>query len=408
MAESSKFNIFTAPKFDNSLVSLHEISHKPYGAPGYKPTDEIRIPINFQDLLLDISRSYIYVEGKFKNKDDTKPCYLSNNSLAFLFDELRYVVGGEIVATVRKPGITSAIKLLVSGTPNHPSLSASGWGLGSKDQGILDRGSGVFSGKLPLSYLTGFAEDYRKAIVNVPHELILVIARSFKDCYDSEHAGAEADISITRIEWKIKHMVPEDEQKLQLFTRIAAQPVVEMAFRSWDLFELPSLRQTKEDIWSVKTSTNLEKPRYILIAFQDAKKNDKHAPINFSHVNITNIRAYLNSIVYPYERWNLDFSQNLYGPAYYAYTDFQNSYYSREAHECAPLLNYNEFKDLPVFVIDCTYQPEAVKSSTVDLKIEFQTTKDFPTTTRVYALVLHDSLIKYNPISGSVQKVINQ
>lgn len=41
-------------------------------------------------------------------------------------------------------------------------------------------------------------------------------------------------------------------------------------------------------------------------------------------------------------------------------------------------------------------------SSTVDRRIEFQATHDFSTTTRVYVLVLDDSLLKYNPVSRSV------
>ena len=74
----------------------------PYGSPS---SDEIHISVNSQDLILDISESYIYIEGTFQSKDATKKCYLTNNALAFLFDESRYEMGGEEVVNVRKPGI---------------------------------------------------------------------------------------------------------------------------------------------------------------------------------------------------------------------------------------------------------------------------------------------------------------
>lgn len=399
MSVQDKLNVFGSPQFDNALVSYHEITHKPYGLPAYNNSDKIRIDINFQDIILDISSSYIYIEGTFKDTDDAKPCYLSNNALAFLFDEIRYEVGGEALAVVRNPGITSAMKILVSADPNH-SLVETGWGLSKEEQAILDKNSHTFSGKLPLKHLMGFAEDYNKAIISLKHELILDIARSFKNCY----AGlGEADISITRVEWKIKHLMLEDETKLKLFSRIASEPLIRMAYRSWDLYELPSLRKTKNDVWSVKTTTSLERPRHILLAFQDGT-----TPIKFHHANINNIRVYLNELVFPYERWNLDFEKNLYAQAFSSYASFQTLFYARPDYACNPLMNYVEFKKLPIFVIDCSHQSEAINSSTVDLRLEFEASKNFSSDTRVFILVMHDTLVGYNPLSGNVQKILHQ
>ena len=59
-------------------------------------------------------------------------------------------------------------------------------------QALLDKTSHVFSGKLPLRYIMGFAEDYNKGIFNVNQELILIIAQNFTNyCYMGE---VEADI----------------------------------------------------------------------------------------------------------------------------------------------------------------------------------------------------------------------
>lgn len=402
---SEKLDVFDEPVFDQSLVSLHEHTYKPYGSPYYRNSDEIRIPVNFQDLILDIADSYIYIEGKFTPSDATKRCYLSSNALAFLFEEIRYEMGGEQVATVRKPGITTTMKTMVSYGQTHlPSLLTTGWGLTEQKQDILDTGSHVFSGKLPLKYLMGFAEDYTKGILNAKQELILIIARSFKDSYIGE---VDAQIEINKIEWKIRHIVPEDRQKLKLLKKINSSSNnarVKMAYRMWDLYELPTLRDTSSDIWAVKTTSSLERPRYIIIGFQNnGNSNDRTKDITkFIHADINNIRLFLNAEVFPYERWNLDFDKKLDSAAYYAYENFQRSYYDKDMSE--PMMDLAEFRKSPLFVIDCSHQPDAMKSSTVDIKIEFETRKTkFPEQTRVYALILHDTYLSYSALDGSVQ-----
>ncbi|CAH1183936.1 unnamed protein product [Phaedon cochleariae] len=350
-------------------MSLHEHTYKPYGSPSFKNSDEIRIAVNFQDLILDISESYIYIEGKFTPNDATKTCYLSNNALAFLFDEIRYEMGGEQVCMVRKPGITTTMKSMISyGESNMKFLETIGWGLDGGKQVLLDKASNVFSGKLPLKYLMGFAEDYCRGILNIKQELILIIARSFKNSYIGE---VDADVEINKIEWKIRHVMPSDKQKLKLLTRLnrSSTAKVKIAYRMWDLYELPTIRETASDIWAVKTTNSLERPRYIIIGFQNTDNTDNRSEdiTQFTHAGVSNIRLYLNSEVYPYERWNLDFDKKLDAVAYYAYDNFQRSYYGKDMSE--PMMSIEEFRKNPLFIIDCNHQPDAMKSSTVDINV---------------------------------------
>lgn len=403
MVTSDKVEVFGEPILDNSIVSLQEHTYRPFGSPSFGNSDEIRIPIHFQDIILDISESYIYIEGKFTPSDATKTCYLSNNALAFLFDEIRYEMGGEQIAIVRKPGITTTLKTMVSfGETQQKRLHSYGWGMIEDKQYILDETSHTFSGRLPLKYLMGFAEDYNKGVFNVKQEIILIIARTFNNCYIGE---VNADIVIDKIEWKIRHIIPEDKQKIKILSRInkgGNSANVKMAYRMWDLYELPTLRQTQSDVWAIRTTTSLERPRFIIVAFQKNENYDNREKdaTKFIHADISDIRVFLNSTVFPYERWNLNFQKKLYGPAYYAYENFQNSYYGSTLNE--PLKNVQEFTNQPVFVIDCSHQAEAVKSSTVDIKIEFNSTKAFAKDTKVYALIIHDTFCTYNILNGSV------
>ncbi|KAK9751733.1 hypothetical protein QE152_g4863 [Popillia japonica] len=140
-----------------------------------------------------------------------------------------------------------------------------------------------------------------------------------------------------------------------------------MPFRKWELFELPSLRKTKTDVWPIKTSTNLEKPRYVIVTFQTARKDSLTADASkFDHASLTNLKLHLNADSFPYDNMNLQINENKYAAAYRMYASFQSSYYNVNNQ---PLLSYEKFKECALYVIDCANQKEAVKSSIVDVKL---------------------------------------
>ncbi|XP_044005534.1 uncharacterized protein LOC122850452 [Aphidius gifuensis] len=60
----------------------------------------------------------------------------------------------------------------------------------------------------------------------------------------------------------------------------------------------------------------------------------------------------------------------------------------------------------PLIVIDCPKQNKFLKSGPVDIRLEFESTTQFPAQTSSYCLVLYDRIIEYNPISGSVRKLV--
>lgn len=76
-------------------------------------SDEIRILIHYQHLILCVSSSYIYIEGVFEPKDLQNNVF---NTLSLLFDEIRYVIEGIVVTSVKKPDIARTIKGLADYT----------------------------------------------------------------------------------------------------------------------------------------------------------------------------------------------------------------------------------------------------------------------------------------------------
>lgn len=396
-------DVFEKPIVDNSIKRCDEYIHPPTGSPNYKHSDTITFTINNMDLNLLICDSYINIVGTFKPKEANKKCYLANNALPGLFEEIRYEMGGQKIAECRKPIITTAIKNMVSYGEKHAKLlETSGWGLSEENQVLVDSTSNTFTGRILLKHLFGFAESYKKGIIGVKHEMTVIIARAFENCYIGE---VDADITITKMDWIVKHITPENDADVLMYKKINDKHLqsIKIPHHKWDLYELPTLRQTSHDIWAIKTTTSMERPRYVIIGFQNTSftENRKEDVTAFTAADISNIRLYLNSEVYPLERWNLDVGKKLDTPAYYAYEDFQRSYYKKENPQ--PMLGLNGFRANPLFVIDCSMYPKPIKSSTVDVKVEFETRKmQFPANTKAYALIIHEALISYNALDGTV------
>lgn len=52
---------------------------------------------------------------------------------------------------------------------------------------------------------------------------------------------------------------------------------VPMYFRSWELYEYPTLPETDRHVWTVKTSTQINTPRFIILGFQTNRENEVNA-----------------------------------------------------------------------------------------------------------------------------------
>ncbi|CAG9814135.1 unnamed protein product [Phaedon cochleariae] len=136
-----------------------------------------------------------------------------------------------------------------------------------------------------------------------------------------------------------------------------------------------------------------------------SKRDDAEAgATHFDNTSIVSIRLALNGEYWPNERMQLDFAKQDYTLAYYNYTRFYSSYsHSTEVH---PILDYGEFKQHALFVIDCSRQEETMKSSTVDIKLEIEADKGFPADTKAYCIIVHDCLLEYFPLTEVVRTLI--
>jgi hypothetical protein len=192
---------------------------------------------------------------------------------------------------------------------------------------------------------------------------------------------------------------------LEIFENLEKEASILTPFRKWELHELPTLRKSNKEVWAVKTSVNLERPRYVILGFQTNRKdNAKSTSAEFEHLNITDMKVFLNSDCFPYETMKLDWENDRYSELYQMYLNLQESFLGRQPE---PLISYGNFKSLPLYAFDTSKHKnnEAVLSSTCDLRVEFQSVNQFPDNTKAYCLVIHDSIIEYTPLTSIVQQI---
>ncbi|EFN86116.1 hypothetical protein EAI_15202, partial [Harpegnathos saltator] len=250
--------------------------------------------------------------------------------------------------------------------------------------------------------LLGFCEDYKRIVINARHELILLRSRSDNNCLLGSSALDLKIEELFKIQWRMPHVILNDINKLSMLKTLENGRYLSMSFRSWDLYEFPLLQSpATKHLWTVKTATNMEKPRYVIFALQTGRKNVMSENISrFDYCKLINAKLYLNSERYPYDDMNLDFAKNKYAILYGMYRRFRKSYYGWDSAEV--WLTAPDFRRLgPFVVIDCSRQNESVKSAIVDVRIEFRCKENIPPN----CLILYDRVVEYCPLTNIVRKL---
>ncbi|XP_071642950.1 uncharacterized protein [Temnothorax longispinosus] len=272
-------NIGGEPVFDDRIVKIETHTYNPYANTTFKT--------------LPVTRA----AGQADN------VVLGNNCVAFMFDEIRYELDGVEIDHCRNVGITSTLKNYVTVSSDRSViLRNAGW---ESHNNV----NGYFNFCVSLNLLLGFCEDYKRVVINARHELILIRARNNNSLEGS--LALESTIKILKIQWRMPHVVLNEIKKLSMLRALEDGRYLSMDFRSWDLYEYPLLQNTTKHSWAIKTATQLEKPRYVVFALQTGRKNVMAADTSrFDDCNLTNVKLYLNSEVYPYDNLNLDFGKH--------------------------------------------------------------------------------------------------
>lgn len=390
---------------DNSITHSEFHAYEPYLPSKLGNNDEIIIPIHEIEKYTLPSESFLYIEGKL-TKDDgniSNTLKLINNGIAFLFKEIRYQLNGVTIDSVRDVGLTSTIKGYLSYNKNECNkLKNAGWYPGEASQ-VVDAITGLFTVCIPLKFLMGFFEDYKKVVLNSKQELILVRDNSDKNATINT-VDETPKIELTKLTWNVPHISVAIPQELALTKLIERNTNILIAFRSWELIEYPELTRTSRHNWPVKTSTKVNTPRHVAVCFQNNLRDKATTDMSkFVDIKLRNIKVYLNSERYPYNDLFLDFDKNKYSLLYDMFSQFQRSYYGTTSE---PIFSPREFQlNAPITYIDCSHQKDTIETGPVVMRVEFELHKDLADDVSAYCLVLHDKIFSYNPLTKIVRQM---
>uniref|UniRef100_A0A1B0GCS8 Double jelly roll-like domain-containing protein n=1 Tax=Glossina morsitans morsitans TaxID=37546 RepID=A0A1B0GCS8_GLOMM len=118
----------------------------------------------------------------------------------------------------RHLGITTEIKNFTSlNKRESENLLNAGWSSFNNEE--LTIVSAYFNFCIPLKMLLGFAEDFKKMVVNSKHELILLRSKDDKRAITTTLANEQIKLSILNITWKMSHVQLADAYKLEVFKK---------------------------------------------------------------------------------------------------------------------------------------------------------------------------------------------
>lgn len=328
--------------------------------------------------------------------------------MAFLFEEIRYEISGITIDSIKKVGITSTIKGLLSISPNEINvLQTAGWVIPQKVTIVPDK-QGYFDFCVPLRMLLGFAEDYQRIIMNVKQELVLLRSSTNYDIIAASTGVTESTLdwklTLSKVVWRVPHVRLADQHRITLLKQLNSDRDIVLPFRSWEMHEYPNMPATQRHLWAIKTSNQLERPRYVIFALQTDKRNNVVENAGtFNSCKLVNAKLFLNSQFFPYDNINISFAKERYSILYDMYARFQKSYYNKNN---TPLLTPENFKTIaPIVVIDCSKQNESIKASAVDIRLEIEFEDNIPENTIGYCLIIHDTIVTYTPLTGMVKRV---
>lgn len=393
---------------DTSIIRYEYHNILPYSSTSFDNNDEIRIPLHQQDVLSLPSESRIFLQGTLqKGNVDAygENDGLSNNAMAHLFSEIRYELNGIVVDRVRNPGITSLMKGLASFTNQEITR------LSNSSFHLENRTAKEFSYCVPLKLLLGFAEDYKKILLNVKQELILVRSRTNNNAFIDTLDKLNLTLTLTTVQWQVPFVNVNDENRLQMMTLLKKNIPIQISFRSWEMYEYPNIPSTTSSIsWPIRMTSNQEKPRFLIVGFQtNRNENLKANPSVFDHCGIRNMRLFIGAESYPYTPLEAKFATKQIAVLFENFLSFRKQYYFNNEHYDVgqASITIEEFiTSFPLWVIDCSRQSEVIKGGAVDVRLEIDASKNFPANTTAYSLIIYDRLIEYTPFSGIVRQLI--
>ena len=403
---------------DDSIDKYEYFEYWPITGTNPKNIGDIRINNESQDIFTHPSESFLLIEGRLTKVDGTDYANadnisLMNNSMMYLFRDIRYELSGHEIEKVNYVGYATTMLGLLKYTEdfgrskglnqswykdstNAPNNQNTGFWV--RHQHIfnnLDADKGTFSFRIPLKHIFGFCEDYDKVVYGFKHTLSLTRTHEHNAIFRA--GGVDpGKIVLSKVTWFMPHVMPADKDKMELYKIIERKEKVSVGYRMIQCTSI-SVPQDTSFSWRLSVKSSPEVPRFIIVGFQTEKNNDqtKNNAL-FDNLSIKNIYVMLNSNRYPTLDYNLHFPSQKIGRAYGDVAEFRSKFFNINELISNPCISYYEYKNLyPLFVFDVSKQSERLKYSTTDIQLKVEFNANPPLNTEGYAVIISDRLINF-------------
>lgn len=400
---SEILSIGSTPVRDDTIIKKQHVVYDPYTS-SYGNNDEIRISIHSQDHYILPSESYLVLELKYAPKTAAGAAIgeakYDGFFWGYLFSEARYEINNIEIDRVKNPGVTAKMKNLCACPTSRSRLVQQ---LKAFD-GTIITANNLIQFIIPLNMLFGFCDDYNKIIMNAKHELILVRSRNDTNIYNC--ATDSYDVNISKLRWKVPVVQLSDHARLSMLKYLERKRTISVPYRSWDLYELPAVPQTSKHIWTVKSTSQMNKPRYVFVGFKHNRQAIAADAAGFDVCNISDVRLHLNSETFPYDNFKSHTRAGFCQELYYAFAQIQGAYYPEYKGSNPFPLTYETFAAQPIYAFDCSRTNESLLSGSVDIRLEISASGNIPENTAAYCLIIHENQFEYSPFSGIVVKSV--
>jgi len=212
------------------------------------------------------------------------------------------------------------------------------------------------------------------------------------DAIFRNNAADAGKVIFAKLSWYVPHVTPNLQEKLALYKTIESKSSLPVGYRMIQCDSIP-VPQLRNFTWRLSVKSALEKPRWIILAFQtDKSGNQEHNPSIFYHCNLTNMFVMLNSRRYPeIDYVDTNFTQQKFSRVYGDAAAFRSKFYNVEELISSANITPADYNELfPMFVFDISKQREKLKNSVTDIQIKAQVTANVAANTEAFPVVIID------------------
>ena len=233
-------SILTIITSDTSIDEYEYFEYGPIvGANLNNPGGDIRITIETQDIFTHPSESFLHIKGQLTKDDDTlydgaDVISLTNNGTMYLFKNFKYKLSEIVIEQVQYSGLATTMlgllkyqdgfsksqgldQLWYKDTDTTADL-VNNTGFKIRKELIINKPDpkGTFSFNVPLKHIFGFCEDYDKILYGMK-QIFTLSRNNDNDAIFEVNAAANGKIRLDKISWYMLHVLPSDNDKMDLY-----------------------------------------------------------------------------------------------------------------------------------------------------------------------------------------------